>query len=119
MFGNFEDVTVRVFKYEDVNSNGVYDAGDVPLPDWTIEMYSLDYGIQLTEETGPDGYATFVLQAGGPWLINEYPPDDGWCQITPVEGGYWYTRLVRRCAGCVRVRQLQVRPDRRASSTRT
>jgi len=89
VFGNFEDVIVRVFKYEDVNSNGVYDAGDRPLEGWTIEMYSMDYGFLLLEGTGPDGYATFVLQAGGAWIIQEYG-QSGWCQITPVEGGYWY-----------------------------
>ena len=89
MFGNFEDVTILVFKYEDVNSNGVYDAGDVPLEDWTIEMWSEDTYEILTEQTGPDGYATFVLHNGGWWYISEYL-EIGWCQVTPEQGGYWY-----------------------------
>ncbi len=89
MFGNFEDVEITVFKYEDANSNGVYDAGDRPLAGWTIEAYSMDYGGYLTAVTGSDGYATMVMTQGGLWYISEYL-QAGWCQITPGDGGYWY-----------------------------
>jgi len=86
MFGNFECVDITVFKYEDVDSNGLYDPDvDNPLSGWMFDLYGpdgswLDYGY-----TGADGYLTFEVCRAGVYMVAEYV-QEGWTPINPASG---------------------------------
>ena len=83
LFGNFENVDITVFKYEDVDSNGAYDPEvDRPLEGWWIYAFSYDLYDWSVVQTGPDGYATMTLATGGIWEIFEYL-EYGWCAVSP------------------------------------
>jgi hypothetical protein len=87
MFGNFECVDITIFKYEDVNSNGVYDEDiDWALYDWTFFLYSMNGGY-MEVMTDIDGYAYVTFCKGDVWQIIEDIPD-GWCPINPSQGYY-------------------------------
>ena len=87
MFGNFECVDITIFKYEDVNSNGVYDEGiDWALYDWTFYLYSYKGGYKEVM-TDIDGYAYVTFCTADLWAIVEEIPD-GWCPINPSQGYY-------------------------------
>jgi uncharacterized repeat protein (TIGR01451 family) len=90
LFGNFEDVEITVFKYEDVNSDGVYTEGvDNPLEGWLIYAFSFDTYECLVAWTGADGYGTMTLTHGGWWEIYEFV-EDGWCVVSPQGGFHMY-----------------------------
>ena len=89
MFGNFWDVDIDVFKYEDVNSNGQYDEGvDVPLEGWLIMLYLVDEDAWYFGYTDSDGMAYFVLSHSDSVFVYE-DLQEGWCQITPGYPGYY------------------------------
>ncbi len=86
MFGNFWDVLIEVFKYEDVNSNGVYDQGiDLPLEGWEFTVTGPCFAEPLVVLTDADGYAAFWVTAAGTYTVDE---EDrlGWTHITPADG---------------------------------
>ena len=87
MFGNFECVTVTLFKYEDVDSNGVFDGDDVPLPGWTFYLESIFGRESFYVVTGPDGTVQVTFCSSDMWIVTE-EDRDGWCKITPEEDGY-------------------------------
>ena len=93
-FGNFENVDICVFKYEDVNSDGIYDKGDIPLEDWEIMVSGPGVpGGVVTLLTGADGWACVEVTAAGMYEVMELVPE-GWTPTTPtvewvhVESGY-------------------------------
>jgi len=89
-FGNFKCVEITLFKYDDVNSNGVYDNDDEPVPGWTFYLDS-KYGQQhLNVTTGENGTVTVKFCRADLWHIYEKYAD-GWCAVNPLgyeEGGY-------------------------------
>jgi hypothetical protein len=68
-FGNWKWFDITVFKYEDVNGNGEFDAGDIPLPGWDIYVYgwpwSYDSSVALDEVTDGTGHANFTITVNG------------------------------------------------------
>ena len=74
-------------KWNDVNINGVYDAGDLPLENWVINCEGTVDGEPLTLQTTTDanGLYTFVLLTDGSWTISEDEILSGWA---PTPGTY-------------------------------
>jgi len=74
-------------KWNDVNVNGVYDAGDLPLENWVINCEGTVDGEPLTLQTTTDanGLYTFELLTGGDWTISEDEILSGWA---PTPGTY-------------------------------
>jgi hypothetical protein len=84
MFGNFHCVEITIFKYEDVNSNGIYDDGDEPLSGWEFTFYGVDRS-SFVMETDMDGLIHVTFCDAGYWDIVEEMPDD-WCPVNPSSG---------------------------------
>jgi LPXTG-motif cell wall-anchored protein len=89
--------TVEVTKFNDANNNGIWDEGEVTLPDWEMELTPVDnceeYSIfeseeespdcevpeTITEETNEDGVAVFSNVASGWYTVGE-DDEPGWEQ---------------------------------------
>jgi protocatechuate 3,4-dioxygenase beta subunit len=85
MFGNFRCVDVTLFKYEDVNSNGVYDDGvDNPIEGWTFYLTS-EGGVRMTVVTDDGGYVILRFCSADMWYVSE-ERRDGWIPVNPVDG---------------------------------
>lgn len=87
--------TISGTKYEDVNGNGVRDAGEPGLAGWTIDL-SYNGTVVATTTTGSDGGYAFPLDANsfpigaGTYTMAERP-QPGWVQSqapVPVSIGY-------------------------------
>ncbi|MDD3717767.1 MAG: SdrD B-like domain-containing protein [Actinomycetota bacterium] len=79
---------LRGHKYEDVNSNGVYDAGtDVPLEGWTIELYDDQGALIATTTTNAAGEYSFDGLPEGLYTVKEVL-QAGW-RCTYPEGGIY------------------------------
>jgi len=84
-FGNFYNVWIPIFKYEDVNSNGVYDAGDKPLPKWQFTIEGPGFVEPLVVYTGADGKVMVEITKAGTYVIDE-EDREGWLHINPSDG---------------------------------
>ncbi|MBN1677609.1 MAG: hypothetical protein JW880_03640 [Candidatus Thermoplasmatota archaeon] len=91
-FGNFECVDITIFKFEDVNSNGVYDDNDTPIEGWEIYAWEFYTGDDMWLYTDRDGLAHMHLCAGGWWIIMELYTE-GWEQTLPVDGGAYSVQV--------------------------
>jgi LPXTG-site transpeptidase (sortase) family protein len=78
--------------YVDVNSNGTYDAGDLPLAGATVQLFASDGvteinvgpdGILGTADDAPGGVTT---GAGGTYLFSGLPQGDYIVRVTPPAG---------------------------------
>lgn len=76
-FGNIHQGQVTVSKFEDLNTNGVWDENEPLLPDWemTMDQTEVSSYSQLTEDSGS---TTFVLDPGT-YDLSE-TPQEGWYQ---------------------------------------
>ena len=79
--GNFcvaERGNLRVFKFEDINGNGVQDAGEGPVAGIEIQIRPVAGSLCPSEAssqfTGPDGYATWHDIAIGQYIVSEVLP---------------------------------------------
>jgi len=95
LFGNFRGIltgTVSGLKFNDLNGNGVRDAGEPGLAGVTITLTPpLDTpppppGSSRTTVTGPDGSFTFADVPLGAYLLREVPPP-GFLQTAPPPPG--------------------------------
>jgi uncharacterized repeat protein (TIGR01451 family) len=85
-FGNYQWVEVPIFKYEDMNSNGVYDNGDVPIPGWYFNMTRIgDPDTFYEGETDISGMLVFTVDRSGFYLIQEEDRED-WVHVNPASG---------------------------------
>lgn len=87
-FGNFKLAEVHGIKYEDMNGNGVYDAGDPLLPNWEIRLLgdSRDETV-MTDINGE--YAFYDIEPGIYSITETMKP--GWGQSQPgAANGYGY-----------------------------
>jgi hypothetical protein len=84
-FGNTEYSQICVFKYEDVDGDGVYTPGvDEPLPDWYIELQDV-YGPVASGLTNETGWICFSnLMPGTYWVIEDMPM--GWIPTENATG---------------------------------
>jgi len=76
-FGNFQQLgTLIVFKFNDLNSNGIYDGSDYPLSNWHFDI------------TGPGGYASSgITSGGGTFTKTGLTPGD--YSVTEIPQGGW------------------------------
>ena len=76
---------LRGHKYEDVNCNGLYDAGtDKPLEGWTIELYK-DGALIDSTTTNAAGEYSFENLPEGVYTVKEVL-QDGWMYSYPADG---------------------------------
>lgn len=65
----------RLHKFEDLNGNGVQDAGEENIPGWEMRIYRASGDTWILDETGftgPDGMVLFINKPGGlTWRIWE------------------------------------------------
>lgn len=79
-FGNFACAVISGVKWEDLDGDGVKDAGEPVLPDWTINLN----GTEATDVTDENGAYTFSVCRAGTHTITETIPDaDVWYQTYP------------------------------------
>jgi hypothetical protein len=83
LIGNFELVTLEIFKYEDVNGNHVFDNGDVPIGGWLFEVSGPEFPVPILVSTDPAGFIVLVLSKPGAYTISEQLPP-GWTNTTPA-----------------------------------
>lgn len=76
--------TLRLVKFEDVNGNGVRDAGEPGVPGWTFNLIN-PQGNTSTAVTGPDGTVTIPSVPAGMWQVAEMV-EPGWVPVTPPIG---------------------------------
>jgi hypothetical protein len=89
-FGNFQCVEIFGYKWNDLNSNGVWDAGEPPIEGWEItistppptppngDLYETAIGLLTTDE---NGRWSFVACGSEPWTISE-EQRAGWVPTT-------------------------------------
>jgi len=85
-FANYEHVKVPVFKYEDVDSDGMYDPEvDRPIAGWHFDLVRTGDGFTYSGETGPDGTLEFEVNRSGTYRLVE---EDriGWTHVNPASG---------------------------------
>ena len=70
-FGNTEYSNLCVFKYEDVDGNGKYDAGDKPYVGWGIEVKNAAGATVKTGVTGADGWICWDDMKPGTYYVSE------------------------------------------------
>ena len=81
-FANQQLGNLRVFKYEDVNGNGLRDAGEGPVQGVTVTV-RYPSGTTETKLTGADGYAAWTAIRVGSYRITETLPVS-WRATLPV-----------------------------------
>ena len=87
-FGNWRHATITAEKYDDLNGNGVRDAGEPGLDGWTIHLDGTDdlgAPAHLIQSTGPSGSTTFSNVVPGHYTLTE-ELQAGWVAIEPIGG---------------------------------
>lgn len=69
-------------KFNDLNANGIQDAGELGIPNWTIQLTSSTSG-PVTATTDQFGYYRFMNVANGNYTISEQQ-QNGWTQTYPT-----------------------------------
>jgi protocatechuate 3,4-dioxygenase beta subunit len=70
IFGNYIESSILVFKYEDINGNGVFDGPDEPLTGWGIDLY-FDGLLVATATTDGNGQVLFIGLEPGLYTVSE------------------------------------------------
>ncbi len=85
-FGNRQTGTLRVFKFEDINGDGVQNGTPLepPLAGWSITITSSG-GASLTRQTGPDGWAIFDNILLDTYTVVEASGGEWWAATTPTQ----------------------------------
>ncbi len=81
-FGNFKKITKSGTKWNDVNGNGVRDAGDGGLPNWTIRLYNSSNVLIQSKTTDGSGNYSFDPVGPGTYRVCEVI-QSGWVQRYP------------------------------------
>ncbi len=81
---------LEVLKFQDCNSNGIFDEGELPLEGWEISLFNTTTGeqIQQTKTTNADGRTIFTSLDPGTYTVCE-TLQSGWINPTgaaPVDG---------------------------------
>nr|AAU83000.1 fibrinogen-binding protein-like [uncultured archaeon GZfos1D1]QNO57000.1 hypothetical protein MGAOFDBH_00018 [Methanosarcinales archaeon ANME-1 ERB7] len=88
-FGNRGALSISGMKFDDLNGNGVKDAGEPGLPDWTINLVGPVSG---TTTTAADGSYTFTNLEPGDYTVSEVLKA-GWAQTCPPTPGTYSVTL--------------------------
>lgn len=82
------NVSVRVFN--DVNANGVFDAGEQGIADRVVSInYSLDSSEGPDAVTDSNGMASIAGIAPGTWALG-VDDVDGWIRTPPIDSSYYH-----------------------------
>lgn len=81
-FGNYEVGNLTIYKFNDTNHNGVWDAGEVPLPNWGFKVKGPNGVIDITRYTDENGGSSVELPANRRYSVSETIPV-GWRNSTP------------------------------------
>jgi hypothetical protein len=125
-FGNYQihNCNISGYKFEDVNGNGVWDAGEGVLSGWEIYIDENENGQWDSGEpktiTDGSGYYEFTNLAPGYYSIIEVP-QNGWFQTYPglTSGRLWgltggvsheYTRIVEVNLGTMTIENSFIAP---------
>ncbi|MHA2377238.1 MAG: SdrD B-like domain-containing protein, partial [Candidatus Thorarchaeota archaeon] len=73
--------TISGYVFDDVNGNGVFDAGETILGNVNLNLFD-ESGLIASNTSGPDGLYSFVVSQAGTYLIEEVDPDS-WYSTTP------------------------------------
>jgi len=85
-FANAETGSICIFKYEDVNGNGVYDADDVPLAGWHVYVEHDSYSVPSVDGyTNETGWFCVENVIPGIYWVGEYSDPD-WMGIENGSG---------------------------------
>jgi hypothetical protein len=84
-FGNFRNVSLVIFKYEDMNGNGVYDNDDEPISGWQFVVSGPAFEVPLVLTTDEDGLIMVWIDMAGEYVITEESPA-GWVHTSPESG---------------------------------
>ncbi|MGD9696477.1 MAG: SdrD B-like domain-containing protein [Thermoleophilia bacterium] len=76
--------TLQVVKYEDLNGDGVRQAGEPGVPGWVFNLTN-PQGNDSVVQTGPDGTVTIPNVPAGTWQVAEVV-DQGWVPTSPPNG---------------------------------
>ncbi len=94
-FYNFKNVKISGYKWNDLDGDGIWDAGEVGLGDWTIELYKWNgamWGFQTSTTTSSEmanlGYYEFTNLGPGRYKVNEVDQLK-WVQSYPVSPNYY------------------------------
>jgi hypothetical protein len=79
-FGNDMYRTLKIFKYEDANNNGIYDQNEIPLAGREFQIGD------NSVFTDNNGTATFKVKANNEYVVSE-SIQPGWINTTPREVG--------------------------------
>ncbi|NJL69671.1 MAG: hypothetical protein HC894_29480 [Microcoleus sp. SM1_3_4] len=85
-FGIFQNITVSGQKFNDLNANGILDAGEPGLPGWQISLEPTGFittAVPLTATTDPSGNYTIANVGPGTYRLRE-TLQAGWQQTFPV-----------------------------------
>jgi len=78
-------------KFNDLNRNGVQDAGEPPLAGWTIQLsYPPNGPVYATTVTNAQGEYCFTAIPCGEWKVSE-AHQPGWVQTFPATGAHTVT----------------------------
>jgi uncharacterized protein (DUF2141 family) len=80
-FGNFQPGTISGMKFEDVNGNGMRDAGELGLEGWTIILDAVGGSTQMSTVTDASGNYSFTGLMAGTYSIQEVS-QPGWVETT-------------------------------------
>ena len=92
-FGNFKNVKISGYKWNDLDGDGIWDPGEVGLGEWTIELYKWDgatwvYQTSTTTSDAPNlGYYEFADLGPGRYKVNEVDQTK-WVQSYPLSPNY-------------------------------
>jgi protocatechuate 3,4-dioxygenase beta subunit len=90
-FGNFHNVKIVVFKFDDVDGNGIYDpAIDRPLAGWNFTLYEEvgEFEIEIAKgTTDADGIVVFEVTCSGDYEVEEESRLN-WVHTVPLSGEY-------------------------------
>ena len=81
---------LTAYKFYDHNANGLYDAGDLDLPDWPMTLTSANQGVNSGHVTGADGTTTWdPLVPDSDYFVTEGTPIQGnWVHSATIYVGH-------------------------------
>jgi len=80
--------SISGMKYEDVNGNNQQDAGELGLPNWTIELYDSPDAFKYSVQTDSNGSYSFNNLIPGVYKVCEVP-QPGWTRTQPGSDCYF------------------------------
>ena len=92
-FGNWRKTSLSGMKFEDINGNGVKDAGEPGLSGWTVVLKKDGKQVASPVVTDADGGYSFADIVPGSYTVEEVA-QDGWLQTCPASPGIYSLDLL-------------------------